>query len=138
MANIERLTKLAEALEKPLPKKVRKSGARYNQTLFHHQCGTPACALGYYAHVSEGRFGFAKQGRGKRALYQFIYYGDSNVYGGYGSVRSGAVKEFDLKAYEVDELFSDRGCGGARNRKEAAAYVRDFIARKEAEADGAL
>lgn len=129
MANIKRLTTLAKVLEKPLLKKLRKSGRRYSQGAFSHPCGTPACALGNYAHKSEGRFFFEERDR------SFMHF---NGTGPTTSVFSGAQKEFDITPDEVEELFGGLGCGWARTRKQAAAYVRDFIARKEAEADGAL
>jgi hypothetical protein len=128
MANIARLIKLAEALESPLPKKLRKSGRHYDQNRFVHPCGTPACALGYYARKSEGRFELKKVSYQDNAWHLIHKNYDMNI-------MSGAKEEFDITLPEATELFGGTGCGNARNRKQAAQYVRDFISRKLAEQD---
>lgn len=39
---------------------------------------------------------------------------------------------FDLPIYhELDELFGFTGCGNARSAKQAATYIRGFVARRQ-------
>lgn len=123
--NIPRLVKLAEALESPLPKKLRKSKARYDQTRFVHSCGTPACALGYYAQKSEGRFYFNYERAGEYWHFRHFIFGSSVI--------AGAIEEFGITNAEANTLFGGLGCGNAQSRKQAAKFVREFIASKQLE-----
>jgi hypothetical protein len=140
----KRLLNVARALEEsPVPKAFdmqafcHNGEERYDGNLDRFlpaiDCGTPACALGHYASrrdlqrvfdlgKSGGRFGtvWGLRVTGKRGLAGF---NDRAV-----------LDHFALSKEESAELFDQDGCGDAKTTKQAARYIRKFVARKEREA----
>jgi hypothetical protein len=91
----------------------------FDMSMFVHSCGTPACALGHYAARTDlqSEFQIVRDG---------MKFGDS-----YRPISDG-YPHFGFQIYGPDymsELFLMDGCGGAKTRAEAAAYIRDFIRR---------
>jgi len=83
----------------------------YSQRDHAHDCGAPACALSYW----------------------YAYKGSTWLDGQIDEV----LAEFGLTPAEGIELFSGRGCGEARTAREAAAYIRGFVARRGGRASDA-
>lgn len=88
-------------------------------------CGTPACALGHYG--------------ARRDLQRLLKIvsgpvGSDLVYGD-GDWRvdfsSHLIRDhFGISLEEADLLFGEDGCGGARTAKEAALFIKRFVAKK--------
>ncbi len=119
--NKKRLLNAARAVEEhPVPRE-------FTMGRFKHDCGTPACVLGCYAvrHDLQRTFkpalGYTMSMRLFRDEYRII-----------GCDSDEVLKHFDIYAEEAMELFGSTGCGGAKTPQEAAAYIRAFVARKEA------
>lgn len=91
---------------------------RYEQENYVHDCRTPACALGHWALAHPERWSLTDN------LLPFLR--DS---GGVGLC--GACDEFSITMYETCELFGLFGCNRARTAKQAAAYIRAFVVKKE-------
>lgn len=124
-ANIPRLKKLIVALK----------GAKkedFSMVTFGNACGTPACVLGHYAarRDLQRTFKFAKAEAGDYAPRVL----SSADHGAMGYNAFAVREHFGVALSEGDELFSDFGCNGAQTPKQAIAYIRKFIARKEREA----
>lgn len=102
----QRLLEMAELVESSI--------TTYDQAMYRHACGTPACALGHYiaAHEHEWEWEF-----GRPYLR--------------GTLQRSTASYFGLTVGEMHELFDMDGCGNAgKDNKRAAAYLRDFVARK--------
>lgn len=97
------LRELAEILETADEKHIAAGEPTYDQSTLDHTCGTPACALGHWLHVHP-------------------------EHREYSTPAEHALFEIDNDGWA--ELFGGSGCGGAKTSKEAAAYIRGFIARK--------
>jgi hypothetical protein len=93
----------------------------YNQRVFAHPCGTPACALGHWADANPERWMKVPGNNWWRRIDLF------QRNDGYFD---GANWEFALNESECNELFSMGGCEGAQTAKEAADYIRGFVARR--------
>ena len=114
----ERLLNVAKALEEsPNPDK-------FTMETFGHDCGTPACALGHYASRQDlqdafllDRDGFLRDGDGFT-----ICYDDPDL-----------LEHFDIRDFEAAELFSAIGCAAAETPREAANYIRAFVAKRRGE-----
>lgn len=95
-----------------------------------NMCGTPACALGWYASNGEQRaFKIGKiPGRSYHQTALLSKVGKDFVpYAEFSS----AEKHFGLDGdEEIEELFGHAGCGGAKTTKQAANYIERFIVRK--------
>lgn len=88
----------------------------------HHECGTPACAIGHYA----ARRDLQREFTLKSAL------GSTD---GDGEWAYAAQRHFGLEGLAtVELLFGSKGCGGAETPKAAARYIERFVARKKKEA----
>jgi hypothetical protein len=118
-----RLLKLAAILDAADKRHRERQEPTYNQAAFVHPCGTPACAIGHWAAANPRRWRISSIGpiglvepRNSRPLGVF----------------QEAVKEFALDAHDYgwDELFSKDGCGSAKNGKQAAKYIRQYVARR--------
>ena len=123
----KRLLNVAKALRES------KDPFAFDMTLFGHDCGTPACALGTYgARRDLQRTLFLKRFR-SRILGERVWIADSRGRSiGYDS--PAVFGHFGISADDADELFSSSGCGGARSPVHAARYIERFVARKDREA----
>ncbi len=110
-----RLLKLALILDTADALHKKKCEPRYDQNLYRHPCGTPACALGHWAAANPKRFTVTPFGIPLTATSYGI---------------ETAVLEFGIDFDEVEELFDVYGCGGAKTAKQAARYIRAFVKRK--------
>jgi hypothetical protein len=100
-----RLLKLASILDTADAEHRRRGEPTYDQRAFDHQCGTPACAYGHW--ISQSHVN-------RRLVLN----------------EREAESEFAISPHEADELFSHRGCNYARTAKQAAKYIRKFVARR--------
>lgn len=104
----------------------------YDQAEIIHPCGSPACAWGHWLLADPVRaeriFAEAKEnfltgeiymaGEDSQEIRHRFVYTDQAQY------------EFSLDNYEEIALFSAHGCRGAKTGAEAAAYIREFVARR--------
>lgn len=115
--NVERLLELADVLDA-----AHERGTNYDQKMFFHDlysghpCGTPACALGHWA--------YANQDRWENCYNTPTLKHRRNV-----SIFDAVHEEFGLNSTQASELFGGYGCGFAKDAKQAAAYIRDFVFR---------
>ena len=117
--NLDRLRNLADILDVADAKHRQNGEPTYKQSTIVHPCGTPACAIGHYAAATPDRWNISNG---------IVYH---TTYG--AGLFAGARAEFGISSDDWDELFEFNGCGRAKTSKQAASYIRDFIARKEAE-----
>jgi hypothetical protein len=109
-----RLLKLAKILDTADALHKKRGERGYDQTVYQHECGTPACAWGHYVSSDKRipkRLGFQLDKHG-------IYAGDY------------PQDEFSIDYAEKDELFGQSGCNRAATAKQAAKYIRSFVKRK--------
>lgn len=105
----------------------------YDQTIVTHPCGTPACAWGYWLYGSKERYKrLAKEDgvlsvRIKNTLAKWPLQGEA----GYVSYYDAGDREFGLTPIETNEIFGGCGCQSARTGKEAAAFIRAFVAHRK-------
>lgn len=114
--NAEKLLKLADILDAAHEAHQRKGGPGYNQMRYTHSCGTPACAFGHWAAAHPERFETTPRGvslRERPGRHPLCL----------------AMLEFNLTSEQAYELFDADGCGEATTHKQAAEYIRDFVAR---------
>jgi hypothetical protein len=109
-----RLSKLADILHVADEKHKKKGEQTYDQAMFMHICGAPACALGHWAVANPRRWSLIFGG-----LPRLILDGEYPL--------RDAMKEFCISEDEYDELFLGAGCGNAQTAKQAAAYIRRFV-----------
>jgi hypothetical protein len=102
-----RLLKLASILDTADAEHRKRGEPTYEQGCFRHECGTPACALGHWIAHDDG---WLDQGSSADFLK--------------------AKDVFVLGAGDSQVLFGTDGCGGARTAKQAAKYIRAFVARR--------
>ncbi len=112
-----RLLKLALILDTADALHKKKGESTYDQGIYRHPCGTPACALGHWAAANPKR-------------WRFDNYGLPFVARDFESGTYSAVDEFGISYDEADDLFGYAGCGEAQTAKEAARYIRTFVKRK--------
>lgn len=91
----------------------------YAQSITVHPCGTPACAAGHYAAHTPARWSIMKRKgsivRKGSSSYKWLEdLGD----------------EFALNEFDAIKVFGYHGCGGAVTAKDAAQYVRNFVASR--------
>lgn len=93
---------------------------QYHQAVFEFACGSPACALGHWAHAHPERWVF-ELGTPRLRAYP------------YRPAISCAAREFHMSENEACNLFAGRGCNWAgTDAKKAAAFIRAFVeARNE-------
>lgn len=115
-----RLLKLADILDTADAEHRKRKEPTYDQGQFTHECDTPACALGHWAaaHPRRWRFNTGGTPELKFAFAKVAF--------------DAAMDEFCLDRGEVLDLFNSSGCGNARTAKQAAKYIRNFVARREA------
>lgn len=114
------LEELATILETADEEHAKKNEPGYTQVAYVHPCGTPGCALGHWAVAHPDRW--VVNPSQERVVSRNI----SGI-----SPFSSAVIEFGITFHEAEELFGGGGCDHAETAKEAAAYVRVFIADKK-------
>lgn len=138
----KRLLELARILSRVpnVPKKVNGKIRGYDQTVYSHPCGTPACAWGYWEYSDKSRF----KRLAKAAGYPKEDIADAVAHWHEASWPVGvpedelricqlhigvyhSQKEFALESGDVVRLFGGYGCDGAQNGKQAAAYIRNFV-----------
>lgn len=96
----------------------------FNMSSLLHVCGSPACALGYYAAHRKFTAPFRRT---------YVEYLDGHKeYEALNDWFLSAETHFGLTADETVQLFDFSGCGGARTPKQVAKYLRKFLAAKEA------
>ncbi len=125
----QRLLFLADVLD-IVDKGHELSGERtYSQSAFVHPCGAPACALGHYAAQFPRKYQFKDVTSAVTDHQKIVLAYRDGLYVSYDDNRT--INEFSITHDEARELFAGYGCGGAENAKEAAAYIRKFVARKD-------
>lgn len=97
---------------------------KYDQRMFAHSCGTPACAWGTHV-VNTPRLL-------NKAVKAYPGDLDTAILYHLNPFNDGlAAKEFSISNGDAAELFGDMGCGNAgTNAKNAATYIRAFVKRK--------
>lgn len=117
--NKQRLLNVARALrESPNPDK-------FDMKLIQHSCGTPACALGHYVARTDLQSAFLPPPIGAR--YRINDVNGLMLYP-FGPLVLG---HFGLSETELEELFDEEGCGGAKTAVEAAEYIEKFVNENE-------
>lgn len=112
----QRLLQLAEMLDTADERHRANDEPEYDQSYFHHPCGTPSCAAGHWAYSNKDRWSFPA----------------CRLIDGTGLGIQGDLEcEFCLSSEEYDELFECDGCACARTANDAAAYIRAFVARRQ-------
>lgn len=101
MADLVKLAELAMILDEADAAHAAAGTPGYLQTAVVHDCGAPACAYGYWKNVHPEALDFWS-----------------------------SEEEFDITLNEDNELFGPRGCGRAQSAKQAADYIRGFIAAR--------
>jgi hypothetical protein len=125
---LKRLADLAEILEKADAEHRMNGTPTYKQGAWAHPCGTPACAFGHYAGAHPEKFKIFRPRWGTSQY--FITRRHSEGFGNNDEAYELAREEFCLDEDEANELFNGYGCGGAQTSKDAAKYIRFFIARE--------
>jgi len=138
-----RLLTLAKELEKVRAARYVRSqeGFRgYDQETVLHPCGAPACAWGHYVvnnrrrrkRITEEAKVVAALTNSSPDTYEETVLGEGvvelpSIWGG------NAMREFAITREAADELFESHGCGAAQTGKQAAAYIRKFVAKRTKE-----
>lgn len=124
---ISKLRRLANILRKVDASQVMPDGTRsYNQHRWVHECGAPACALGWWASRNPKHWTVTEGA----ALYYITV--DEDGEQRWHSPLTGAQREFGLNYEDVNELFGDTGCGNAHEDPLAAAeYIERFAKQRE-------
>jgi hypothetical protein len=112
---LRRLLKLAEILDVADEKHAEDNEPAYDQGRFYHRCGTPACALGHWAAHNPDRW---------KMVHGVPYLRGQRPHADWGEAR----EEFGITNVEAAQLFGGYGCGDARNGRQAAKYIRQFVA----------
>lgn len=132
LKNLKKLPKVLreEAARRDALGDKRKAGDAFDMESYGNVvCGTPACVLGTYAYRKDVQSEFCLR--------------RDRVYGGIGVFVKGTSEEasydsdivqehFGLDYKETEELFGADGCDSAQSEEEAARFIEQFIADKEA------
>lgn len=113
------LEELATILETADEEHAKKNEPGYRQMIYIHPCGSPGCALGHWAVAHPDRW--IVNVDLERVVFRYAYG---------KSILSSTASEFGITDDEAEELIGIAGCGDARTAKEAATYIRAFIAVK--------
>lgn len=101
------LLKLAAILDTADAEHRKRGEPTYDQTIYEHECHTPACALGHWEkHKRRSGESFSDE----------------------------SFSDFYIDDQEHYDLFSFEGCNNAKTAKQAAKYIRAFVRRREKEA----
>lgn len=114
--NKELLLELADILDRADAEHEARGEPGYDQERFAHSCGTAACALGHWAAAHPERWSINPT---RLTLHSRTC----------ADALEGAKIEFGLAPSQVYVLFDSDGCGGAKTAKQAADYIRAFVAR---------
>lgn len=114
----ERLLKLAAILDTADELHAAKGEPTYQQSAYLHPCGTPACAMGHWAAANPDRWHIEPQDRSVNSIIGLPYV---------EAVR----QEFFINPSEEIDIFGMFGCDDALSAKDAAAYIRAFVARRQ-------
>jgi hypothetical protein len=129
-----RLLRLADILDKvPADKRMPDYLPAYYQRDFVHKCGSPACALGYWAAANKRRWTVVDRlPRLKTPIKKWPWPDRPGLW-------DDAAQEFALDRAANDGsddearlLFGMHGCGNAKTGPQAAKYIRDFVAKRTA------
>jgi hypothetical protein len=115
-----RLLELADILDRADEEHRAKGEPGYSQRRFLHHCGTPSCALGHWAAAHPERWTMMTGIPGRWMPFNQI-----------DPALTAGMHEFCITGGEWEELFEGIGCGGAKTAKQAAAYIREFVKRRE-------
>lgn len=112
-----RLLELAQILDTADERHRERGEPTYDQQAFTHQCGSPACSLGEWAAANPESWRFSEGvpvgiEHGSRWIQCYI--------------------DFAIDENHYAELFGPFGCRNAQTSKDAAAYIRSFVARRSA------
>jgi hypothetical protein len=125
----QKLLELADLVER---------ATRYDQQIYVHACGSPACALGHWAAAHPERWGTVEVEEGFNSIHRYPMLirfisraRSSNPFDSGGPVsftRESAILEFGLRPYEFDRLFGGVGCGNAlMDAQKAAKFLREYV-----------
>lgn len=111
-----RLLRLAKILDTADAVHKKRGEPTYFQGAYEYHdmengCKTPLCAWGHYAAATPRLDGWSSKGGGALLKTNIAY-------------------EFSLNKAEEHKIFGFSGCGGANTAKQAANYIRSFVARK--------
>lgn len=125
-ANIPRLKKLITALKDAKPE-------NFSMRMFGRRaCGTPACVLGHYAYRRDLQRTLTLTSAEDDPEHLWLRDAHGRIVG-YND--RAVLDHFGVDADDADCLFNGiSGLGGAKTTKQAIAYIRKFIARREREA----
>ena len=116
--NVSALQNIVRAL------KEAPADAVFDMQRYVHVCGTPACALGFYAAREDlqsfltlraGDMTYTRPDSDMRPSHRACYTDDQ------------LCAHFGLKPKEMFLLFSSRGCDNAATREDAIEYLEGFI-----------
>lgn len=119
-----RLLRLADILDAADAAHIEKHEPTYDQQRYVHSCGTPACALGHWAAANPDRWYVGVDSQGDPDI--FLRAADQM------SLDDASCAEFCLTSREEARLFGLSGCSHARNAKDAAAFIREFVRSRDA------
>ena len=124
-----RLAKLLEGIT-PEQAQVRMPDGQtgFTMSVFVHSCGAPACALGWWASAHSKRWKVRENMPVLREI------DDPTIHSRPDTAKS-AMIEFDISRAEFDRLFGFFwSCDEAGdNPQKAAAYIRHFVAQRQAQ-----
>lgn len=132
----KRLLKLADILEKVPERKWDGHASGYYQGAVTHLCGTPSCAWGWWLFGDKRRYARISKAdpfMDKDDIKFTLANWHTHLAGCRGYVSfmgNAAADEFGLVKPELEELFDGAGCGRAVTGKQAANYIRKFVARR--------
>jgi hypothetical protein len=134
---LRRLERLAKILDTADAEHRKRGEPKYDQSRVEHiECGSPGCAIGHWAAANPDRFGLRRIKSfdlSRSEYFVFVCKKDDNSdldFDKHGQ------SEFGINENEASELFYVHGCGDARTAKQAAKYIRKFVARKRKELAG--
>lgn len=111
----QRLLQLAEILDTADERHIERGEPTYDQMMFDHHCGTPACAAGHWIAAHPERWDMSTC---------------TLISEPFGLISDQLSKEFCVDEFEYSELFGPDGCNNAKTAKDAADYIRSFVARR--------
>lgn len=112
----QRLLQLAEILDTADERHRERGEPTYDQMSYDHTSGTPSCAAGHWAAANPERWSLELMRLHKESQ----------------GIKRDICNEFHLSDDEFEDLFSMHGCDRADNSLHAAAYIRAFVARRNA------
>lgn len=108
----------------------------YHQCDITHACGTPSCAWGWWLYGNKRRHARLARadGHGSHEIQRTMAMWSDPIYRIYVSFRSKTCQEeFEIDDREQGLLFEGDGMNRAKTGKEAAAFIRRFVADRNKE-----